>query len=206
MLSDEQHELRATFRRFAEREIAPHAAEADERSEYPWKSFAAYRDSGFVSLAYPGGVRRRRRRHAHVRAPGRGGRPRVRLVVVVRDHLEARDDADPHGRQSRAPSSLRPTRRVRGAAGELLPVRARRRERRREHEHASGARRRPLRAARHEGVDHERRRQRPLRRLRQDRPGSRAPGDQRVRRRARHAGAVDRRARGEDGHARLADL
>ena len=36
------------FRRFAEREIAPHAAEADERSEYPWKSFEAYRDSGFV--------------------------------------------------------------------------------------------------------------------------------------------------------------
>ena len=46
MLTDEQHELRATFRRFAEREIAPHAAEADERSEYPWKSFAAYRDLG----------------------------------------------------------------------------------------------------------------------------------------------------------------
>jgi alkylation response protein AidB-like acyl-CoA dehydrogenase len=53
MLTDEQLELRATFRRFAEREIAPHAAEADERSEYPWKSFAAYRDSGFVALAYP---------------------------------------------------------------------------------------------------------------------------------------------------------
>ena len=53
MLSDEQLELRATFRRFAEREIAPNAAEADERSEFPSKSFAAYRDSGFVSLAYP---------------------------------------------------------------------------------------------------------------------------------------------------------
>ena len=53
MLSDEQLELRATFRRFAEREIAPHAAEADERSEYPWKSFAAYRDSGFVRSPIP---------------------------------------------------------------------------------------------------------------------------------------------------------
>jgi alkylation response protein AidB-like acyl-CoA dehydrogenase len=53
MLSPEQHELRATFRRFAENEIAPHAAEADERSEYPWKSFAAYRDSGFVALGFP---------------------------------------------------------------------------------------------------------------------------------------------------------
>ena len=48
MLSDEQRELRATFRRFAEREILPGAAEADERAEYPWKSFEAYRDSGFV--------------------------------------------------------------------------------------------------------------------------------------------------------------
>jgi alkylation response protein AidB-like acyl-CoA dehydrogenase len=53
MLSEEQHELRATFRRFAEREIAPHAAEADERSQYPSASFAAYRDSGFVRLGYP---------------------------------------------------------------------------------------------------------------------------------------------------------
>jgi alkylation response protein AidB-like acyl-CoA dehydrogenase len=53
VLTDEQHELRATFRRFAEQEIAPHAVEADERAEYPWKSFAAYRDLGFVRLAYP---------------------------------------------------------------------------------------------------------------------------------------------------------
>jgi alkylation response protein AidB-like acyl-CoA dehydrogenase len=53
VLTDEQHELRATFRRFAEQEIAPHAAEADERAEYPWKSFAAFRDLGFVRLAYP---------------------------------------------------------------------------------------------------------------------------------------------------------
>jgi len=53
VLTDEQHELRATFRRFAEQEISPHAAEADERAEYPWKSFAAYRDLGFARLAYP---------------------------------------------------------------------------------------------------------------------------------------------------------
>jgi alkylation response protein AidB-like acyl-CoA dehydrogenase len=53
MLSPEQQELRETFRRFAEREIAPHAAEADERAEYPWKSFEAYRDSGFVRLGFP---------------------------------------------------------------------------------------------------------------------------------------------------------
>jgi alkylation response protein AidB-like acyl-CoA dehydrogenase len=53
VLSPEQEELRETFRRFAEREIGPHAAEADERSEYPWKSFEAYRNSGFVRLGFP---------------------------------------------------------------------------------------------------------------------------------------------------------
>jgi len=40
-------------RRFAEEQVEPHAAEADERSEFPWKSFEAYRDSGFVRVPYP---------------------------------------------------------------------------------------------------------------------------------------------------------
>ena len=53
VLSPEYEELRASLRRFAEEGIAPHAAEADERSEYPWKSFEAYRDSGFIRLPYP---------------------------------------------------------------------------------------------------------------------------------------------------------
>ena len=52
-MSTEHEELRASLRRFAEEQIAPHAAEADEHAEYPWKSFAAYRDSGFVRLPYP---------------------------------------------------------------------------------------------------------------------------------------------------------
>ena len=52
-LSSEYQELRKALRRFAEDEIAPHAAAADERAEFPWASFAAYRDSGFVRLSYP---------------------------------------------------------------------------------------------------------------------------------------------------------
>ena len=48
---------------------------------------------------------------------------------------------------------------------------------------------------RHEGVDHERGRQRPLHRVRQDRPRRRAPRDQRVRGREGHARALDRQAR-----------
>jgi alkylation response protein AidB-like acyl-CoA dehydrogenase len=52
-LSTEHEELRKTLRRFADDEIAPHAAEADERAEFPWASFDAYRRSGFVRLSYP---------------------------------------------------------------------------------------------------------------------------------------------------------
>jgi len=53
VLSAEHEELRKALRRFAEEGIAPHAAEADAAGEYPWASFAAYRDSGFIRLPYP---------------------------------------------------------------------------------------------------------------------------------------------------------
>ncbi len=53
LLSDEYEELRASVRRFAEEHVAPHAAETDERAEFPWKSFEAYRDSGLIRLPYP---------------------------------------------------------------------------------------------------------------------------------------------------------
>jgi alkylation response protein AidB-like acyl-CoA dehydrogenase len=53
VLSPEHEELRKALRRFADDEIAPHAAEADAAGEYPWASFEAYRDSGFIRLPYP---------------------------------------------------------------------------------------------------------------------------------------------------------
>jgi alkylation response protein AidB-like acyl-CoA dehydrogenase len=53
VLSAEHAELRRSLRRFAEEEIAPYAAEVDERAEFPWKSFEAYRDSGFIRMPYP---------------------------------------------------------------------------------------------------------------------------------------------------------
>jgi len=53
VLSSEHEELRASVRRFAEDHVAAHAAEADERAEFPWKSFEAYRDSGLIRLPYP---------------------------------------------------------------------------------------------------------------------------------------------------------
>src|SRR5262249_57727704 len=53
VLSPEHEELRKALRRLADDEIAPHAAEADATAEYPWASFEAYRDSGFIRLPYP---------------------------------------------------------------------------------------------------------------------------------------------------------
>jgi alkylation response protein AidB-like acyl-CoA dehydrogenase len=52
-LSDEHEAFRVAVRRFAEKEIAPHAAEADEKEAYPQVSFDAYRDSGFVRSIHP---------------------------------------------------------------------------------------------------------------------------------------------------------
>jgi len=53
LLSEEHEEFRGALRRFAEKEIAPHAADADEREAYPQASMDALRDSGFVRALYP---------------------------------------------------------------------------------------------------------------------------------------------------------
>ncbi len=53
VLPEEYEEFRAAVRRMADRGIAPNAAAADERAEYPWDSFAAYRDSGLIRSIYP---------------------------------------------------------------------------------------------------------------------------------------------------------
>ena len=52
-LTDEQREFRAVLRQLAEREVAPHAAEVDERAEYPWKSFEACRAMELPALGIP---------------------------------------------------------------------------------------------------------------------------------------------------------
>jgi alkylation response protein AidB-like acyl-CoA dehydrogenase len=53
LLSEEHEEFRGALRRFAEKEIAPHAADADEREAYPQAGMDALRDSGFVRALYP---------------------------------------------------------------------------------------------------------------------------------------------------------
>jgi alkylation response protein AidB-like acyl-CoA dehydrogenase len=52
-LSDEHDEFRQALRRFAEKEVAPHAAEVDASGEFPWASFEAVRDHGFLLPLYP---------------------------------------------------------------------------------------------------------------------------------------------------------
>jgi alkylation response protein AidB-like acyl-CoA dehydrogenase len=53
VLPDEYVELRESVRRLADEHIAPNAAAADEREEYPWASWTAWRDAGFAGLAFP---------------------------------------------------------------------------------------------------------------------------------------------------------
>jgi alkylation response protein AidB-like acyl-CoA dehydrogenase len=52
-LSDEHEDFRQALRRFAEKEVAPHAAEVDLSGEFPWASFEAVRDHGFLLPLYP---------------------------------------------------------------------------------------------------------------------------------------------------------
>jgi alkylation response protein AidB-like acyl-CoA dehydrogenase len=52
-LSEEHEEFRQALRRFAEKEVAPHAAEVDTTGEFPWASFEAVRDHGFLLPLYP---------------------------------------------------------------------------------------------------------------------------------------------------------
>jgi len=52
-LSEEHEELRGVLRRFAEKDVAPHAAAADEREELPEASFDAWRASGLGAALYP---------------------------------------------------------------------------------------------------------------------------------------------------------
>ena len=53
VLPNEFVELRESVRRLADEHIAPNAAGADEREEYPWASWEAWRAAGFAGLAFP---------------------------------------------------------------------------------------------------------------------------------------------------------
>lgn len=52
-LTEDQREFRHTLRRFAEEQIAPHAAEADRTASFPWASFEACRKMDLMGLGLP---------------------------------------------------------------------------------------------------------------------------------------------------------
>ena len=52
-LPEEHDELRAAIRALAEKEIAPHAAEVDEKPRFPEEALAALNASGFNAVHVP---------------------------------------------------------------------------------------------------------------------------------------------------------
>lgn len=52
-LPEEHNELRATIRALAEKEIAPHAADVDQRARFPEEALAALNASGFNAIHVP---------------------------------------------------------------------------------------------------------------------------------------------------------
>src|SRR5258708_189427 len=53
VLPEEYEELRSSVRRLAEEAIAPNAAACDDKEEYPWASWEAWRAAGFAALPFP---------------------------------------------------------------------------------------------------------------------------------------------------------
>ena len=52
-LPDELNEMRAVLRDLCEKQIAPHAADVDEKSRFPEEALKALSDSGFAAVHIP---------------------------------------------------------------------------------------------------------------------------------------------------------
>src|ERR1700748_3908472 len=52
-LTEEQEQLRKEVRAFAEREVAPHVAEWDEKSEFPHKVVKKLGEMGLMGVIFP---------------------------------------------------------------------------------------------------------------------------------------------------------
>ena len=157
-LTPEQQEFRAVVRQFAEDKLAPLAAETDRTRRVLVAGVRGAAIDGADRPAVPRGVRRQR---APTSSP-RPSWPRSWPAWTPRPASSSSSRSWPCCRSSTSASDELKARYLpRIATGEsqaqLLPVRGRRRVGRRVDDHAGGARRRRLRAVRHEGVDHQRR-------------------------------------------------
>ena len=93
-LSEEHDELRAVLRELCDKEIAPYAADVDEKARYTDEALAALNSSGFSAIHIPeeyGGQGGDSRRGVHRDRRGREG---VRVVVADPDLQQARHDGD----------------------------------------------------------------------------------------------------------------
>ena len=156
-LSEEHQAIREAVRDLCEAKVAPYAAAVDEEARYPRGGGRGPAGRRLPRPARPGGVRRRGRRRARHRAGDRGDRAGVHDLVADPRGQQARLDAGDPGGLGGAAEEVPDQARLRRGRLLLLPVRARRRLRRRRDEDARGPRRRRLGARRREAVDHQRR-------------------------------------------------
>ena len=82
-LPDEHNELRAVLRDLCEKEIAPYAADVDEKARFPDEALDGAQRVRVLRGAHPRGVRRAGRRLGRGLHRDRGGR--AGLCVVVAD-------------------------------------------------------------------------------------------------------------------------
>ena len=181
-LNEDQIAVRDMAREFAAEKIAPHAVRWDEEKHFPvdvMREAATLGMGGIYIRDDVGGSGADAvRRGADLR--GAGERLPDRLGLHLHPQHGVVDDR--RLRQRRAAPAMAAETLHHGAAGELLPDRARRRLRCGSAEHPRGARRRSLRAQRPEAVHLRRRRRRSLCR----------DGAHRRRRARRHFDAGDR--------------
>ena len=53
LTSDEQEDFRQAVRQMCEDKVAPHAAECDEKAQYPWHAHEAFSAMGLMGLTFP---------------------------------------------------------------------------------------------------------------------------------------------------------
>ena len=202
-LSDEQRQVRASVREFAEKEILPYVEQYEREERYPLELIAKLPPLGLHGAHDPRGVRRlvlgRPHLRDHLRGAGAGR---------LGDRLGGLGLQLPGGR-------LDPPLRRRGAEAALaarhgsgrdpllgVPHRAGRRHRPRQHAHHGHAGGRRLPAERHQGLHLARRPRRPLLRGGERRPREEAQGrDGLPRRPAQHEGHHPRRLPDADPQA-----
>ena len=105
-IPQEFEDFRETIRKIVVEQVAPRAAEIDEKAEYPHDIRELFASHDLMGLPFDERARRHRHRDADAQHRGRGGRQGVRLVRPDPDDPGARDAADEAVRHRRAEAAL----------------------------------------------------------------------------------------------------